>query len=84
MNSYRAVFSWSFDKAEGLPIEYWRIQTDGPRGRLYGMVRNGLHGLWYEALPQNRVHFCLRFVLFPVSLEPGLHPTAKRHVVTLT
>ena len=31
---YRAIFGWTFSKAEGLPIEYWRIQTDGPRGGL--------------------------------------------------
>jgi predicted enzyme related to lactoylglutathione lyase len=31
---YREVFGWSFTKAEGLPIEYWRIETDGSRGGL--------------------------------------------------
>ena len=31
---YREVFGWRFIKAEGLPIEYWRIETDGPRGGL--------------------------------------------------
>ena len=31
---YRAIFRWKFTKAEGLPIEYWRIETDGPRGGL--------------------------------------------------
>ena len=31
---YRTIFGWTFTKAEGLPIEYWRIQTDGPRGGL--------------------------------------------------
>ncbi len=31
---YRDVFGWKFDKVEGLPIEYWRIETEGPRGGL--------------------------------------------------
>jgi uncharacterized protein len=31
---YKAVFGWTFKRAEGLPIEYWRIDTDGPRGGL--------------------------------------------------
>jgi hypothetical protein len=31
---YRGVFGWNFTKAEGLPIEYWRIETEGPRGGL--------------------------------------------------
>ncbi len=31
---YRTVFGWKFEKTEGLPIEYWRIETDGPRGGL--------------------------------------------------
>jgi uncharacterized protein len=31
---YKAVFGWTFTRAEGLPIEYWRIETDGPRGGL--------------------------------------------------
>ena len=31
---YRTVFGWKFSKAEGLPIEYWRIETAGPRGGL--------------------------------------------------
>ena len=34
INFYRGVFGWNFTKAEGLPIEYWRIETDGPRGGL--------------------------------------------------
>ncbi|MDD5068197.1 MAG: VOC family protein [Candidatus Pacebacteria bacterium] len=33
-NFYREVFGWKFTKAEGLPIEYWRIETEGPRGGL--------------------------------------------------
>jgi uncharacterized protein len=24
---YRAVFGWTFTRGEGLPIEYWRIET---------------------------------------------------------
>ena len=31
---YREVFGWKFDKVEGLPVEYWRIETEGPRGGL--------------------------------------------------
>lgn len=31
---YGGIFDWSFSRAEGLPIEYWRIETDGPRGGL--------------------------------------------------
>jgi predicted enzyme related to lactoylglutathione lyase len=31
---YRAIFGWTFTKAEGLPVEYWRIETEGPRGGL--------------------------------------------------
>ncbi len=31
---YREVFGWNFIKAEGMPVEYWRIETEGPRGGL--------------------------------------------------
>jgi predicted enzyme related to lactoylglutathione lyase len=31
---YREIFGWKFDKVDGLPIEYWRIETSGPRGGL--------------------------------------------------
>jgi predicted enzyme related to lactoylglutathione lyase len=31
---YRAIFGWTFVRAEGLPVEYWRIETEGPRGGL--------------------------------------------------
>jgi predicted enzyme related to lactoylglutathione lyase len=31
---YREAFGWKFEKVEGLPIEYWRIETEGPRGGL--------------------------------------------------
>ncbi len=31
---YKAAFGWTFTRAEGLPVEYWRIETDGPRGGL--------------------------------------------------
>ena len=34
VNFYREVFGWKFDKVEGLPVEYWRIETSGPRGGL--------------------------------------------------
>jgi predicted enzyme related to lactoylglutathione lyase len=33
-NFYQEIFGWKFTKAEGLPLEYWRIETDGPRGGL--------------------------------------------------
>ena len=29
---YKAAFGWTFSRAEALPIEYWRIETEGPRG----------------------------------------------------
>jgi len=31
---YKEVFGWQFDKADGLPVEYWRIVTGGTRGGL--------------------------------------------------
>src|SRR5689334_1580445 len=31
---YGSLFAWKFAKAEGLPVEYWRIETEGPRGGL--------------------------------------------------
>jgi predicted enzyme related to lactoylglutathione lyase len=31
---YKAVFGWGFTKATGLPIDYWRIQTEDMRGGL--------------------------------------------------
>ena len=31
---YADIFGWKFAKADGLPVEYWRIETDGPRGGL--------------------------------------------------
>ncbi len=31
---YTAAFDWKFTKADGTPVEYWRIETDGPRGGL--------------------------------------------------
>ena len=31
---YRHVFDWTFTKAEGLPVDYWRIETDRGRGGL--------------------------------------------------
>lgn len=33
-NFYKAVFSWTFEQAFGLPVEYWRIETGGARGGL--------------------------------------------------
>ena len=31
---YKAIFSWNFIKEEGLPIEYYRIETTGIHGGL--------------------------------------------------
>jgi predicted enzyme related to lactoylglutathione lyase len=31
---YRSIFGWRFTRVDGLPVEYWRIETDGPRGGL--------------------------------------------------
>jgi hypothetical protein len=31
---YSQVFGWRFTRVDGLPIEYWRIETDGQRGGL--------------------------------------------------
>jgi predicted enzyme related to lactoylglutathione lyase len=31
---YQQVFGWKFAKVEGLPTEYWRIETEGVRGGL--------------------------------------------------
>jgi|SRR5581483_5763221 len=31
---YEELFGWKFTPVEGLPIQYWRIETDGPRGGL--------------------------------------------------
>lgn len=31
---YSQVFGWKFIRVEGIPIEYWRIETEGPRGGL--------------------------------------------------
>jgi predicted enzyme related to lactoylglutathione lyase len=33
-NFYANIFGWKFSRDENLPIEYWRIETDGPRGGL--------------------------------------------------
>lgn len=32
VNFYTAVFGWVFTKAEGLPVEYWRIATNTSMG----------------------------------------------------
>ena len=31
---YGGVFGWKFEEARGLPVKYWRIETDGARGGL--------------------------------------------------
>src|SRR5215467_12487313 len=33
-NFYSQAFGWKFIRVEGLPVEYWRIETEGPRGGL--------------------------------------------------
>lgn len=33
-NFYTEVFGWKFNKAESLPVEYWRIETSTSRGGL--------------------------------------------------
>ncbi len=33
-NFYETVFGWKFTLDKTLPIEYWRIETNGPRGGL--------------------------------------------------
>lgn len=34
INFYKEIFGWKFTKAEGLPVEYWRIDKAGVRGGL--------------------------------------------------
>jgi predicted enzyme related to lactoylglutathione lyase len=34
VNFYTEAFGWKFTEQPGLPVEYWRIETDGPRGGL--------------------------------------------------
>lgn len=31
---YGEIFGWKFTKVEGLPVAYWRIETEGPGGGL--------------------------------------------------
>jgi predicted enzyme related to lactoylglutathione lyase len=31
---YAGVFGWKFEEVQGLPVEYWRIETGGARGGL--------------------------------------------------
>ena len=31
---YRSIFGWTFSRVQGSPAEYWRIETEGPRGGL--------------------------------------------------
>ncbi len=33
-NFYADIFGWKFTRVGGIPIEYWRIDTEGPRGGL--------------------------------------------------
>ena len=42
---YAQVFGWKFTKVEGLPVEYWRIETDSQRG---GLLRRRRHHLSQE------------------------------------
>ena len=34
LSFYSQAFGWKFTKVEGLPVEYWLIQTEGSRGGL--------------------------------------------------
>jgi uncharacterized protein len=31
---YKEVFGWKLERDPNIPIEYWRIETDGPKGGL--------------------------------------------------
>jgi predicted enzyme related to lactoylglutathione lyase len=31
---YGKIFGWKFIEQKGMPIEYWRIETDGPHGAI--------------------------------------------------
>lgn len=31
---YEEIFGWKVERVEGLPVPYWRIETEGPRGGL--------------------------------------------------
>ncbi len=31
---YRKLFGWKFEETHGLPVKYWRIETDSGRGGL--------------------------------------------------
>jgi predicted enzyme related to lactoylglutathione lyase len=31
---YKSAFGWKFERVDGAPIEYWRIETGGARGGL--------------------------------------------------
>ncbi|HEV7796826.1 MAG TPA: VOC family protein [Pyrinomonadaceae bacterium] len=31
---YKGVFGWKFEQVDGLPVDYWRIETGGARGGL--------------------------------------------------
>lgn len=32
VNFYSQIFGWQMTKADGLPVEYWRVTTDGASG----------------------------------------------------
>ncbi len=34
INFYKTAFAWKFTEAKGLPVEYWRIETQGSGGAL--------------------------------------------------
>lgn len=34
VNFYQEIFGWKFSKDENIPVEYWRIETQGSRGGL--------------------------------------------------
>ena len=47
---YSDIFGWKFMKQDGLPIEYWHIQTEGPSRPTSGRVEAGLLANKYRQL----------------------------------
>src|SRR5438270_621834 len=51
---YAQVFGWKFEEAPGLPVEYWRVTTSGPRGGLQvADHNNGNYTVRILALPHH-------------------------------
>lgn len=84
INLYGDIFGWTFEKQEGLPIEYWRIQGAGAMGGLLrrmgagpavGAPVNGfvcsVQVASYDAIhPKIMAHGCK--VALPKFAVPGL------------